>query len=199
MCLSRPSLEIFYYLLQNRQIHCGEVRFVVDTHQIHLALHLSGDDGIGDDSARRTCHAPFEAIAILIFRMPGLSSTPWNGFSSREMIRSFKSFLKDLCRFCRIFASLSNSAVVDTLKLIDKIHCRFCRDCSGFHLFYLLPTASKALLRIRSPAAAASVKVSAPPGRHSRERRESSCDVSGLVPLVCSVERCSEVVSVITD
>ena len=63
----------------------------------------------------------------------------------RPATRATKSFLKDLCRFCRIFASLSNSAVVDTLKLIDKIHCRFCRDCSGFHLFYLLPTASKAL------------------------------------------------------
>ena len=75
MCLSRPSLEIFYYLLQNRQIHCGEVRFVVDTHQIHLALHLSGDDGIGDDSRPPDLPRPFEAIAILIFRMPGLSST----------------------------------------------------------------------------------------------------------------------------
>lgn len=80
------------------------------------------------------------------FERPATRATP-----APIPVASMKQSLKepplvwDLCRFCRIFASLSNSAVVDTLKLIDKIHCRFCRDCSGFHLFYLLPTASKAL------------------------------------------------------
>ena len=61
---------------------------------------------------------PFEEIAILIFRMPGLSSSPCNGFSSNEVMSLFKSDFIERCLFIKDFTDFSNPEVVFTSKFI---------------------------------------------------------------------------------
>ena len=88
---------------------------------------------------------PLEAIAILIFRMPGLSSTPWNGLSWRDLEKSSRSCFNDLCLLARALNDLSKSGVGIMSKFIEHILNRSARKLAFLNHLYLFPAVSDTL------------------------------------------------------
>lgn len=80
---------------------------------------------------------PFEVMAMRIFLMPGVSSSPCSGFFSRLSIRRRRSFFKDLWRLARALADLSKRLVVSISKFIEEAAGRFWFEFTCLYVFNL--------------------------------------------------------------